>query len=113
MVGERSLGLTDCRAATLNFFNEVRGQGEDSDRGETELSPGVTLNFTAYTLHAEEKQECLRRHSKCEQEILSGSFGPYTTGFSQTSLFIPKPFSSGTNSAQWHQEESKFLLRIL
>ena len=25
-------------------------------------------------MHAEEKQECLRRHSKCEQEILSGSF---------------------------------------
>ena len=33
----------------------------------------------------------------------------YTTGFSQTSIFIPTPFSGRTNGAQWRQGESKFL----
>ena len=61
---------------------------------------------------------------KCEQEdwaAVSGSerIAPYrldqsrveayTTGFSQTSIFIPSPFSGRTNGAQWRQGESKFL----
>ena len=63
---------------------------------------------------------------KCEQEdwaAVSGSerIAPfrldqprveaYTTGFSQTSIFIPSPFSGRTNGAQWQwrQGESKFL----
>ena len=33
----------------------------------------------------------------------------YTTGFSQSSIFIPSPFSGRTNGAQWRQGESKFL----
>ena len=65
-----------------------------------------------------------RDAEKCEQEdwaAVSGSeriaaYRPdkslveaYTTGFSQTSIFIPTPFSGRTNGAQWHQGESKFL----
>ena len=63
-------GWTDCRAATLTFFLCLREEGEDSERGETKFSAGVTVKFTApTTMHVEEKQpECSQRHSKCEQE---------------------------------------------
>ena len=66
-------GWTDCRAATLTFFFFfwcLREEGEDSERGETKFSAGVTVKFTApTTMHVEEKQpECSQRHSKCEQE---------------------------------------------
>ena len=52
------------------FFWCLREEGEDSERGETKFSAGVTVKFTApTTMHVEEKQpECSQRHSKCEQE---------------------------------------------
>ena len=50
-------GWTDCRAATLVFFLCLREEGEDSERGETKFSAGVTVKFTApTTMHVEEKQ---------------------------------------------------------
>ena len=105
------------------FFKCLRG-GEDSERGETKFSAGVTVTAPT-TMHAEERQQSVPRDvQKCEQEdwaAVSGSerIAPYrldqsrieanTTGFSQTSIFIPTPFSGGTNGAQWRQGESKFL----
>ena len=62
--------LTVVRRHWLFFFWCLREEGEDSERGETKFSAGVTVKFTApTTMHAEEKQpECSQRHSKCEQE---------------------------------------------
>ena len=62
--------LPVCRAATLPFFfffECLRG-GEDSERGETKFSAGVTV--TAPTaMHAEERQQSVPRDvQKCEQE---------------------------------------------
>ena len=137
-VGERSLGWTDSRAATLTFFffffnayaeKERGGLGLESERGETNpFSAGVTVTAPT-TMHAEERQrECSQRHSEVRAAAgtlsagaLSGSerIAPYrldqsrveayTTGFSQTSIFIPSPFSGRTNGTQWCQGESKFL----
>ena len=105
------------------FFKCLRG-GEDSERGETKFSAGVTVTAPT-TMHAEERQQSVPRDvQKCEQEdwaAVSGSeriaqyrldqsrVEAYTTGFSQTSIFIPTPFSGRTNGAQWRQGESKFL----
>ena len=61
--------LPGCRAATLTFFFFfcLRG-GEDSERGETKFSAGVTV--TAPTaMHAEERRQSVPRDvQKCEQE---------------------------------------------
>ena len=105
------------------FFLCLRG-GEDSERGETKFSAGVTVTAPT-TMHAEERQQSVPRDvQKCEQEdwaAVSGSerIAPYrldqsrveaySRGFSQTSIFIPTPFSGRTNGAQWRQGESKFL----
>ena len=78
-VGERSLGCTDCRAATLTFlffifFLCLRGEGEDSERGETKFSAGVTVAALT-TMHAEERQrECSQRHAEVRAGRLSGRF---------------------------------------
>ena len=110
----------------LLFVQFLRGQGEDSERCDTKFSAGVTVKFTApTTLHVEQRQpECSQRHSKCEQEdgmALSDSglilpykldqsrIEAYTTGFSETFIFIPSPLVSGTNDARLRQGESKFL----
>ena len=63
--------LPGCRAATLTFFlfffKCLRG-GEDSERGETKFSAGVTVTAPT-TMHAEERQQSvLRDVQKCEQE---------------------------------------------
>ena len=80
------------------------------------LSADVTEKFTApTTMHTEERQECPLRHSKCEQEdwaavsdsehivpykLDQSRVEAYTTGFSQTSIFIPSPLSGRTNGAE-------------
>ena len=129
-VGERSLrsGWTarlSCGDTDFFFFWCLRG-GEDSERGETKFSAGVTITAPT-TMHAEERQhECSQRRSEVRAGRLSwaavsGSerIAPYrldqsrveayTTGFSQTSIFIPSPFSGRTNGAQRRHGESKFL----
>ena len=65
--------LPGCRAATLTFFlfffflKCLRG-GEDSERGETKFSAGVTVTAPT-TMHAEERQQSVPRDvQKCEQE---------------------------------------------
>ena len=52
------------------FFQCLRREGEDSERGETNFSDGVGVKFTAQTtMQAEERPpECSKRHSKCQQE---------------------------------------------
>ena len=53
------------------YFQFLRGEGEDSERGETKFFAGVTVKFTAQTtMQTEERQsECSQTHSKCEQEV--------------------------------------------
>ena len=79
------------------FFLKCLRGGEDSDRGETKFSAGVTVTAPT-TMHAEERQQSVPRDvQKCEQEdwaAISGSerIAPYrldqsrveayTTGFS-------------------------------
>ena len=120
--------LPGCRAAALTFFSvfffKCLHGGEDSERGETKFSAGVTVTAPT-TIHAEERQhECSQRRSEVRAGRLSSRFRlrayrPYrldqarveacTTGFSQTSTFTHTSFSGRTNGAQWRQGESKFL----
>ena len=80
-VGECSLRsgwtarLSYARAATLTifFFICLRG-GEDSERGETKFSAGVTVTAPT-TMHAEERQhECSQRRSEVRAGRLSSRF---------------------------------------
>ena len=132
-VGERSLGSgwtarLSCGDTDFFFFFFFKcssyAEERTRERGETKFSAGVTVTAPT-TMHAEERQQSVPRDvQKCEQEdwaAVSGSerIAPYrldqsrveayTTGFSQTSIFIPTPFSGRTNGAQWRQGESKFL----
>ena len=78
-VGERSLGWTDCRAATLTFFFlMLTREGEDSERGETKFSAGVPVTAPT-TMHAEKETawvfpEHAQRHSEVRAGRLSGRF---------------------------------------
>ena len=69
--------LPDCRAATLTFFYFYflcLSRGEDSERGETKFSAGVTVTAPT-TMHAEERQhECSQRHSEVRAGRLSSRF---------------------------------------
>ena len=120
-VGERSLGWTDCRAATLALFFYAYTEKERTRRAGRQNSPLASQKLHPLRCMKKRDRECSQ---KCEQEdwaAVSGSeriapyrpdqsrVEPYTTGFSQTSIFIPSPFSGRTNGAQWRQEESKFL----
>ena len=70
--------LQGCRAATLTFFfffffKCLRG-GEDSERGETKFSAGVTVTAPT-TMHAEERQhEFSQRRSEVRAGRLSSRF---------------------------------------
>ena len=56
------------------FFYCLRGEGEDSERGETKFSAGVTATAPT-TMHAEERQrEHSQRHSQVRAGRLSGLF---------------------------------------
>ena len=56
------------------FFYCLRGEGEDSERGQTKFSAGVTVTAPT-TMHAEERQrECSQRHSEVRAGRLSGRF---------------------------------------
>ena len=61
--------LPGCRAATLTFFFQCLRGGEDSERGETKFSAGVTVTAST-TMHAEERHgmSVPRDVQKCEQE---------------------------------------------
>ena len=76
-VGERSLG-SGCQAVVRRhwlFFSKcLRGEGEDSERGETKFSAGVTVTAPT-TMHAEERQhECSQRRSEVRAGRLSSRF---------------------------------------
>ena len=67
--------LPGCRAATLTFFffKCLRG-GEDSERGKTKFSAGVTVTAPT-TMHAEERQhEFSQRRSEVRAGRLSSRF---------------------------------------
>ena len=72
-VGERSLGWTDCRVATLTFFFLMltwrsRGLGERGDK----ILRWRHSNCTT-TMHAEERQRvCSQRHSEVRAGKLNG-----------------------------------------
>ena len=118
--------LPGCRAATLTFFMLTRRRRGLGERGDKILRWRHS-NCTHYDACRRETVWVFpdsRDTQKCEQEdwaAISGSerIAPYrldqsrveayTNGFSQTSIFIPTPFSGRTNSAQWRQEESKCL----
>ena len=72
-VGERSLGWTACRAATLTFFFYAYAEKERTRR---EGLRWLHSNCTHYsTMHAEERQrECSQRHSEVRAGRLSGRF---------------------------------------
>ena len=75
-VGERSLGWTDCRAATLTFFffNPYAKKERTRREGETKFSAGVTVTAPT-TMHAEKRQrECSQRHSEVRAGRLSDRF---------------------------------------
>ena len=123
-VGERSLGSgwtarLSCGDTDFFFFflMLIRG-GEDSERGETKFSSGVTVTAPT-TMHAKERQhECSQRRSEVRAGRLSSRFRlrayrtvqtrPLPRDFPRR-LFLYPPFSGRTNGAQWRQGESKFL----
>ena len=75
--GWRTFAWMNCQAVVwwhwLFFFQCLRG-GEDSERGETKFSAGVTVTAPT-TMHAEERQhECSQRHSEVRAGRLSSRF---------------------------------------
>ena len=127
-VSEHSLEWTDCRAATLTFFfflmltRRRRGLGERRDRI---LHRRHSTHYDACRRETAWVFPAGQRYSEVRAGRLSGRFRlrayrtvqirpvssieAYTTGFSQTSILKPSPFSGRTNGAQWRQGESKFL----
>ena len=74
LVNVRLDELPGCRAATLTFFFQCLRGGEDSERGETKFSAGVTVTAPT-TTHAEERQhEYSQRHSEVRAGRLSSCF---------------------------------------
>ena len=107
------------------FFFNAYAEKERTRREGRQNSPLASQKL--HPLRCMQKTDSVsvpRDTQKCEQEdwaAVSGSerIAPYrldqsrveayTTGFSQTSIFTPSPFSGRTNGAQWRQGESKFL----
>ena len=124
-VGERSLGWTDCRAAILTFFlmltRRRRGLGERGDKSLRWRHSNCThydacRRETAWVFHSQVRAWARGRLSGRFQfqriapyRLDQSRVEAYTTGFSQTSIFIPSPLSGRTNGAQWRQGESKCL----
>ena len=115
-VGERLLGWTDCRAATLTFFFSMltrrrRGLGERGDK----ILCWRHSNCTHYDACRRETAwvfpETLRRASrKTERPFQAQSVTVQTRPVSSRSvhawgfprrLFLSSPFSGRTNGAQW------------
>ena len=109
-----------CGDADFFFFNAY-AEIERTRREGRQNSPLASMKLhPPRCMQKRDSVSVPRDTQKCEQEdwaAVSGSerIAPfrldqsrveaYTTGFSQTSIFIPNPFSGRTNGAQWRQGE--------
>ena len=98
VLGERGDKILCWRHSNCTHYDACRRETAECSQRRSEVRAGRLSS--RFRLRAYRTVQCRLDQSRVEA---------YTTGFSQTSIFIPTPFSGRTNGAQWRQGESKFL----